>query len=1161
MSDVFEDLPMLELFMGEAAAHAKTLLEGAAGLERTADADLAVSLGRAAHAVAGAAKVVGLDGVAAVAVALEALLASGRERPLSGEETKAALAAAGVFERLGAGPVEELEAVTAAENLDGLLRRLACAADDVSPDGRDAPEESGAPEDVGAPEERASSPASAPASAPTAADAAASATAEAAEEAAAEATAVAADLADLSMLDLFRSELETNSRVLEDGLTALESERSPDAAEPLVRAAHSIRAAAKIVGLDACASLARAMENLLHAVRAGTVAPAVHVGLLSAGNAFFSRLSQAAPEAAAQALAQEADAAAAIVADLETALAAPEAAAPEADAPGPAPAAAAEEGADEGAPEPSAAPPESPEPPDSIPPEPSKPSDSADSAVSTDMADLSMLDLFRMELENAAKVLEEGLVALEEDKSPDKVEPLMRAAHSVKGAARIVGMDPAVSLAHAMEDLLSAAQNGAVALSAGHIDLLLAGNDVFSELGGLDADRIPAALADGAAHLAELEKRLAAALAGSPIPTTPIPTTPIPATPIPATAKTSQSPPPSPTVPAAQASSFPKSAAAQAVKPAPKPAAGKTGSGVVRIAAENLSRLMGLAGECLVEAGGLEAMFDVFHEIKRKHASLGAALASLREGEAALGDGAASFDPREGIVEACEALSGARETLSDAMERFDRYSRRMEGLADRLYNEVIDSRMRPFSDGLHGFSRMVRDLGRDLGKKVSFTVTGRDVKVDREILEKLEAPLTHLLRNAVDHGLETPETRTGAGKPETGTLTLAARHWAGMLDITVSDDGRGLDPERIRVKVVEKGLADKAMAAEMSGAELMEFLFLPGFSTAGAVTEISGRGVGLDVVHTMVRDVGGSVRAESEPGRGMRFFLRLPLTLSVVRTLLVSINNEIYAAPLTRIDRVVAPEQSELRDLEGRQYCVFDGENIGLAPARQILGAPGVDRDLSETPIIVISDRLNRYGLVVDAFLGERDLVVKPLDPRLGKIPCVSAAAVLEDGSPTLILDVDDMVRAVDNLLGRGRLDRIGASPAASAAEALRTKRVLVVDDSLTVREMERRLLANNGYEVEAAVDGMDGFNAARTGRFDLIVTDVDMPRLDGVGLVKKIKADPRLAETPVMIVSYKDREEDRLRGLEAGADYYLTKSSFQDEGLLRAVADLLGEA
>ena len=325
------------------------------------------------------------------------------------------------------------------------------------------------------------------------------------------------------------------------------------------------------------------------------------------------------------------------------------------------------------------------------------------------------------------------------------------------------------------------------------------------------------------------------------------------------------------------------------------------------------------------------------------------------------------------------------------------------------------------------------------------------------------------------------------------------------------------------------------------------------------MTEISGRGVGLDVVQDMVKQVRGTVRVSSQPGKGTRFQLQLPLTLSVVRTLLVEIGGEPYAFPLAHIVRTLKLPKDEIELLEGRQHFDLDGQPVGLVTAHQVLGGGEPELAGDELPVVVVGDQQQRYGLVVDRFLGERELVVQPLDPRLGKIKDISAGALMEDGSPVLIVDVEDLIRSIDKLVAAGRLSTVQRGAGRRRREA--RKRVLVVDDSLTVRELERKLLDQHGYDVEVAVDGMDGWNAVRTGHFDLVVTDVDMPRMDGIELVTLIKKDPNLKSLPVMIVSYKDREEDRQRGLEAGADYYLTKGSFHDETLLQAVVDLIGEA
>ncbi len=729
-----------------------------------------------------------------------------------------------------------------------------------------------------------------------------------------------------------------------------------------------------------------------------------------------------------------------------------------------------------------------------------------------------MLDLFHTELENQARVLEAGLVKAEADQKPAAIEPLMRAAHSLKGAARIVSLDLGVKLAHAMEDLLSAAQRGAHRLTSGDVDGLLAGNDLFLRLAAAPPMEIPARLLAEAENIERLSQDLRTRLE-----------TPAAATP-------PEAPAPAPVTLAAKAG-----------------AAEKAEDGSVRVFVENLNRLTGLAGECLVETRTLRPLSKALERIKHGQRLLGLAVEQAIE---ALNAGDA-LRAQERAAEALRHRERLDALMPEHISGVDRFTRRMELLASRLYDESVASRMRPFSDGLHGLKRMIRDLAKQFGKSVVFEIRGEATRVDRDILEKLEAPLNHMLRNAVDHGLEPPEVRKAAGKPAEGKLLLEARHVSGVLEIVVEDDGAGIDLDSLRAKVLERKYATAEMVESLSPAELLDFLFLPGFSTASTVTEVSGRGFGLDIVQSVAREVGGSCRIETRLGSGTKFILQLPLTLSVVRSLVVEISNEAYAIPLTRIDRVLRLEPDALQVIEDRQYCQCGDQTIGLVDAHQALRLPAA-RESDGLSILVLSDRQHRYGLVVDRFLGQRDLVVLPFHPRLGKVPNLSAGAILEDGTPVLMLDADDLVRSIDTLIGRGALQKVGQQGRAARSGR---KRILVVDDSIAVRELERRLLENKGYGVVLAVDGIDGWNAVQTGSFDLVVTDVDMPRMDGIELVRRIKSIRHTSAIPVMIVSYKDQEEYRMRGLEAGASYYLTKSSFQDETLIHAVEDLIGEA
>jgi two-component system sensor histidine kinase and response regulator WspE len=781
-----------------------------------------------------------------------------------------------------------------------------------------------------------------------------------------------------------------------------------------------------------------------------------------------------------------------------------------------------------------------------------------------DLSQLSMLELFRIEAETQTGILTAGLLELE--RSPNAAstfETLMRAAHSIKGAARIVNLQRAVRVAHAMEDCFVAAQHGKLHLSPPDIDLLLRGVDLLAQLGKRTEAEIASWETDQAAPIADFLSALAKLMP-------PFRDTTGPAAQAPASVEPAAEKPPSLPAPESPRPGLPVAAE----KAQPAPAHGKqqdlvesvpaqtvtvrkneSVDRVVRLTAESLNRLLGLAGESLVESRWLRPFADSMQRLKRNHTDLAQKLDNLRQ---SLGDEQFSERTKTHFHELFNQLGDAQQFLAERMQELDLFDRRSAHLSHRLYLEVLRTRMRPFGDGVRRFPRMVRDLARSLGKEVTLEIVGDNTQVDRDILERLETPLAHLMRNAVDHGCESPAQREKAGKSPECVIRLEARHSAGMLLVTVTDDGGGVPVDEVRRAIVQKKLTAPALAERLSESELLEFLFLPGFTLKDTVTEISGRGVGLDVVQNMVKAVRGSIRLLNQAGRGLRVQLQLPLTLSVLRALLVDIAGEPYAVPLSQINRTLKLSRDHIQALEGRHHFEFNGQQVGLLTAHQVLDT-GEPKPLgSELPVVLLGDRTSRYGLVVDRFLGERELVVQPLDPRLGKVTDINAAALMEDGSPVLIIDVDDLLCSIEKLVEAGRLDKV--QRAGLDLTVRKPKRILAVDDSLTVRELERKLLVNRGYVADVAVDGMDGWNAVRTGHYDLVITDIDMPRMDGVELATLIKKDPTLKSLPVLIVSYKDREEDRLRGLEAGADYYLTKGSFHDETLLQAVLDLIGE-
>jgi two-component system, chemotaxis family, sensor histidine kinase and response regulator WspE len=918
---------------------------------------------------------------------------------------------------------------------------------------------------------------------------------------------------DFSMMDLFREEVRAHAATLNQGLIDLEKDpATPQRIEPLMRAAHSIKGAARIVNIEAAVQLAHVMEDALVAAQEGRIKIGpTDIDVLLCGADMLAGLGQIGEGDAIGWSANHA----AEIADLceRFRLMAQ-------GQPVPAPAA-------------------------SVPAQPEMTASPAPRLVARREIfiprepfvlgdDSSMMDLFREEVRGAALAMSDSLVELEADPSDTALfEGLVLAARRITGAARIVHVESVARVGQLIEEEFTALRDGRATLATPTLEAIEEATALLAEVVLKSDDSLPGWLEEHRAELNRLCERLQELIRPQP------------------------AAPPTPSVPQATAPALSDGGdrAEVAVAPAEEDkGTAPVAEAVVRVAAQSLNRLMGLAGESLVQARWLDPFSSALLKLQKQQDHLAAVLDRLAE---ALPAETPQDEVESLVAEARRQSARCREVVAERRREFQDHAAHAEDLNTRLYREVIASRMRPFADGAHAFPRLVRDMARQLGKQVSLEIEGQATEVDRDILEKLEAPLTHLLRNSVDHGIEMPAERKATLKPESGLVRIEARHRAGMLAITVSDDGAGIDLERLRHKVAERRLTTAEMAQAMTQPELLEFLFLPGFSTAGALTEYSGRGVGLDVVQTMVRKVGGSVRISTQLGRGTSFHLQLPITLSVLRAVLVNIAGEPYAFPHNRIERLLRVPLSEIRSLEHRQFITVDGQNVGLVLAAQLLDLPVTPPPNEELTMLLLSDPTGQYGLIVESIRGEQDLVVRPLDPRLGKVANISAAAILDDGSPVLIADVEDLVRSMDQFIQGNKLRGCDREEQPLGPR----KRVLIVDDSITVREVERQLLRNHGYDVAVAVDGKEGWNTARAEHFDLVITDVDMPRMNGLELVQAMRNDPALRTVPVIIVSYKEREEDRMRGLEVGASYYLTKSSFHDNTFLQAVTDLIGEA
>lgn len=552
-----------------------------------------------------------------------------------------------------------------------------------------------------------------------------------------------------------------------------------------------------------------------------------------------------------------------------------------------------------------------------------------------------LVPLFIQELERAIPTITHHLIRIEGNMSSQRdLEALMRAAHSIKGSAKVLSLESIISLAHVMEECFEKAKGGTVALSPSFIDLLLKAVDSLDALAKTEPKQIDIWLKNNERALEELIDQLKTG-----------------------TWSDHSSP---------------------LAKPSLSDGATRADL-TLRVTAHHLNRLMGLAGEAVVDSNWLQPYTHSLTKLKEGHWALASLLERLQE---------ATREKRsqETLDEMWASLirrsNSYRESLDKKISELELFWRRNSALADRFYQEVLEVRMRPFQDLLEGLPRLVRDMGKELSKNVQLKVDGAATQVDREVIESFESPLAHLIRNAIDHGIEMPDERDAHGKPKEGTILVEAHQMGDTLEISVSDDGRGVDLEELRNRIGKPNYSEE---------ELLNHLFTPGFTTKEEATKLSGRGFGLDIVKEAASRVGGTVHIFQRFGKGMSVTIILPLTRSLVRALIVEIAEEPYAFPLNKVDRAL--------ELAIDETCPHP-----LIPAAKILGLEGARP--SSRHVVQLSLNHKSVALLVDRFLGQKELVLQEIDHRLGKIPYTLAGALLEDGSPLLILDVDELLRS-----------------------------------------------------------------------------------------------------------------------------------------------------
>lgn len=694
-----------------------------------------------------------------------------------------------------------------------------------------------------------------------------------------------------------------------------------------------------------------------------------------------------------------------------------------------------------------------------------------------------LMSTFLVELEEHARAIERDVLALERGEgNPAQIHTsLFRSAHSLKGAARVIGLDAVESACHRFEEIVQALRDGRRKADASLFQLLLSVADALSATGRLLGEQRE----NPGQPLLPLLSKLAAALE-APVIATEIREEP--------------------------------SQLATMVMPAAKPQ-----DATLRVAAGKLDALLAQDGELLVARRRAASHSQMLERLLR------GARDAQREGRA-----------NTGLREIVRELQGITDEFAEDARALDR-------AAEKLSEEIRQVRMLPFAQACEGLDRVVRDLTAGGDKEVSLVVSGGEIGVDRSILEALRDPLLHLVRNAVDHGIEPKHERKSAGKHVTGRVLVSASLSGPQIIVKVRDDGRGIDMGAVNAQVSKRGLApSKAPGHEH------DVIFEPGFTTQTSVSRISGRGVGLDVVKSHIEEMRGAISIGNEPGRGVEFTIVLPLTLTSIRGLLIGCSGQVFALDSTIVRGLRRAPRENVRFVEGRAVLVGEGDPLPLAALSGLLGLPPVPQRTGEPlQVVLLGAGSAEAAIAVDLLYDEDDLTVRNLGHRFGRLPNISGGTILPDGRVALILHAGDLI---DGALEGKTVPHIAAVKPVPKAR----KRLVIAEDSMTTRTLIKAILENAGYEVDAAPDGAQAWRMVEQKGADLVVADVEMPEMNGFELTRTIRSSVEHGDIPVILLTALETDGDKTRGLSAGANAYLLKSAFDQRELLAAIREMV---
>ncbi len=816
---------------------------------------------------------------------------------------------------------------------------------------------------------------------------------------------------------------------------------------------------------------------------------------------------------------------------------------------------------------------------------------------------------FKIEAAEHIQAMNRVLLALEEQPTADEraklMEEVFREAHSLKGAAGAADFGEVEALGHRLESVLGVIKAGKVPLTPECCDLLYESIDAVNVI-------IEAALEDRTHNLPlpDLFARLDTAKEGrlvartqeapAPPPASPAPSV-APATPVPQAvptvraepAGTLQPPPPSqniaetaldrvlqaqpvPPEPATlldEPEAAPEKAPAEvlAVAPAkagqPEEPKAKTKTHdivpeeTIRVATSKLDALMTQAGELLVAGLRIDQCLQAAEEISRTIEDWNREWLKIRATcSHLLHDGAhEEIRPLLKFVDLNQQkLKTVTTQAMDLRRGFARDALYLSRVTNDLNEGVMKVRMLPVATVFDAFPRMVRDLSKELGKEVDLQLVGSETELDRKVLEEIKDPLLHLLRNAIDHGIETPQERLKTGKPRRGTITLSAFQKGSNIVIEVADDGAGINVAKVKKAAVKAGLIRSDEAEAMKDEEAYRLIFAAGFSTKSVVTDISGRGVGMDVVRKNAESLHGQVDLESSLGQGTKFTLTLPLTLATTQELLVQVGEQTFGLPVSAVQRIQRIPPEDISMVEGRPAIVVDNSPVSLVHLADVLDLTRKEDEPKtdvKVPVVILGSAKRKIAIQVDAVVGQQESVVKNLGKQLARVRNIAGATILGTGQVIMTLNPVDLAKSARTRQGHksiaARVDHV-------RAEEVKRPTVLVVDDSLTTRTLEKNILETAGYQVKVATDGLEALGILQSSECDVIVSDVLMPRMNGLQLTSAIKGDQKLKNIPIVLVTSLDSRADKERGIEVGADAYVIKSTFDQTNLLQTIEQLI---